>query len=61
MGAEQSANSSTPQGPLNGPNVLVNVYQQAQQTMQVPGFGVYHTGVQIGYTEYTFAGLFVNS
>jgi len=58
---------STPAAPVdnrprNGPNLFLNVYTQAPgaegaaQQPQVPGFGVYHTGLQVHEREYTFAG-----
>lgn len=57
--AESDAGAAQPAGPAppggNGPSVLLNVYQ-APGTTQMPGFGIYHTGVQIGSTEYSFGG-----
>lgn len=67
MGAAESTSSS---GPRNGPNIYLNVYIPADGNqssndpktgkqsgrMQMPGFGIYHSGLQVFNTEYTFAG-----
>jgi len=36
--------------------VFLNVYEPKQGMKGLPGFGVYHTGVQVWGQEYTFAG-----
>eukprot|EP00462_Mataza_sp_D1_P021430 CAMPEP_0175147480 /NCGR_PEP_ID=MMETSP0087-20121206/16020_1 /TAXON_ID=136419 /ORGANISM="Unknown Unknown, Strain D1" /LENGTH=355 /DNA_ID=CAMNT_0016432683 /DNA_START=20 /DNA_END=1088 /DNA_ORIENTATION=+ len=36
--------------------VLLNVYQPTGQNRNIPGFGIYHSGVEVYDTEYTFAG-----
>eukprot|EP00457_Paulinella_chromatophora_P013250 gb/GEZN01013529.1/.p1 GENE.gb/GEZN01013529.1/~~gb/GEZN01013529.1/.p1 ORF type:complete len:261 (+),score=51.86 gb/GEZN01013529.1/:58-783(+) len=39
-----------------GYHILLHVYEPTEQQMSMPGFGVYHSGVEIAGTEYTFAG-----
>jgi hypothetical protein len=63
MGAEQSttddasnSSSSSFTRAKNGPEVTLNVYTAEQQGFQMPGFGVYHSGIEINGMEYTFAG-----
>jgi len=51
-----TSSSSTKEEPI-----LLNVYEPApqqngQQQMSVPGFGIYHTGIEVYGTEYAFAG-----
>jgi hypothetical protein len=63
MGGEQSTaqQSNTaakvPGGKDSGYRLLLNVYEPAEsQGITMPGFGVYHSGLEIAGTEYTFAG-----
>jgi len=53
MGGNQSAEAA---GPRNGPNIYLNVYDSGKDARQMPGFGVYHSGLEVMGTEYTFAG-----
>jgi len=49
--------SKEPAKPRTGPNVYLNVYTNGDgKSPNVPGFGIYHSGMQIFNTEYTFAG-----
>jgi len=48
-------------GGLREEPILLNIYEPApqngqQQQMSVPGFGVYHTGLEVYGTEYAFVG-----
>lgn len=48
-------------GGLREEPILLNIYEPApqngqQQQMSVPGFGVYHTGLEVYGTEYSFGG-----
>lgn len=36
--------------------VILNVYEPAKSQSQMPGFGVYHTGIEFAKQEYSFAG-----
>lgn len=39
-----------------GSKVILNVYEPSKPQSQMPGFGVYHTGIQFSSQEYSFAG-----
>lgn len=55
MGTSQSEPETTK--PRNGPNIYLNVYVPSNPDQkQVPGFGAYHTGIQIFGKEFFFAG-----
>jgi len=54
-GNESSTQDAKPSDSKGGQRVLLNVYQPAGAA-NVPGFGVYHSGVVLFDTEYTFAG-----
>ena len=43
-----------PSGP--GEHVYLNVYEPTEPQGSMPGFGVYHSGVEVFGTEYVFAG-----
>ena len=36
--------------------MFLNVYEPTEEKFSMPGFGVYHSGVEIFGTEYVFAG-----
>jgi len=55
-----SASTTTSSPSIKEEPILLNVYvpnpEEGKQQMNVPGFGVYHTGVQVYGVEYCFAG-----
>lgn len=59
-----ASNASTTPTPSSASSkeepILLNVYEPApqngQQQMSMPGFGIYHTGLEVYGTEYAFAG-----
>lgn len=56
MGNSESSAPETSR-PRNGPNIYLNVYVPSNpEQKQVPGFGTYHTGIQIWGKEFFFAG-----
>jgi len=57
MGNSESSTPPATSKPRTGPNIYLNVYvpSEQQDKAKVPGFGVYHTGIQIFGKEYFFA------
>src|SRR5689334_8647047 len=55
----KSAENKAPSS--GGQPVSLHVYEPTQGSVQMPGFGVYHTGVEVWGTEYVFAGPCSNS